>query len=273
MIKNPYTTVKQISNRLEISTRYHKKGPVSPNHWHDYFEFEMVLDGCYEHTVAGEKRTAKRGSAWIMSYLDYHSLHCTADTILINISFTGEDIDSEIVDYLSSSAGGILCEFDEKTTERILGLCERARSELMETPPLWKSSVTGAVEEILITAIRNSARKTENAGQNAPKLLQSVTSYLHKNYKGDLTLSNVAKEFGVSSGHLGLIFGKTFGTSYNNYVNRIRLRRACNMLTNSTLSTKEIAFECGFNSVEYFFYIFKKHLDMTPNGYRTTTKT
>lgn len=272
MHKDYYITVKQIENHLEISTRYHKKGPVSPNHWHDYFEFEMVFDGEYEHTVAGEKRIAKRGSAWIMSYLDYHSLCCTSDTILINISFTGEDIDSEIVDCLSSSAGGILCEFDEETTEKILGLCERARSEMLQKPPLWKSSVTGAVEEILISAIRNSAEKTGNTGQSTPKLLQSVTSFLRKNYKGDISLSTVAKEFGVSSGYLGLIFGKNFGTSYNSYVTRIRLRHACNMLTHSDLSTKEIAKECGFNSNEYFFYSFRKNLEMTPKEYRNTMR-
>lgn len=271
MNKDYYITVKQIENYLEISTRYHKKGPVSPNHWHDYFEFEMVLDGTYEHTVGGEKRCAKRGSAWIMSYLDYHSLHCTDDAILINISFTGEDMDKEIVELLSSATGGMLCEFDEETTEKILGLCERARGEMLEKNPLWKCSAIGSVEEILITAIRNSAEKT-GGSQSMPKLLQSVTNHLRQNYKGDISLSAVAKHFGLSAGHLGLIFGKNFGTSYNNYVNRVRLRHACNMLTYSNLSTREIACQCGFGSVEYFFYVFKKHLSCTPNIYRKQTK-
>lgn len=272
MNKDYYITVKQIENYLEISTRYHKKGPVSPNHWHDYFEFEMVLDGTYEHTVGGEKRIAKRGSAWIMSYLDYHQLHCTDDAILINISFTGEDIDKELVDSLSSVTGGIFCEFDDETTEKILGLCEKARSEMLEKSPLWKCSAIGAVEDILITVIRNCAKNAGNAAQNTPKLLQSVTNHLRQNYKGDISLSTVAKHFGLSAGHLGLIFGKNFGTSYNNYVNRVRLRHACNMLTYSNLSTREIACQCGFNSVEYFFYVFKKHLFCTPNDYRKQTK-
>ena len=267
MHKDYYITVKQIENYLEISTRYHKKGPVSPNHWHDYFEFEMVLDGIYEHTVGGEKRITRRGSAWIMSYLDYHSLYTTTDAILINISFTGEDMDSEIVDFLSSATGALLCEFDDETTEKILRLCERARSEMLEKKPMWKCSAIGAVEDILVTAIRNAARNSGNT-QSTPKLLQSVTSYIRQNYKSDLSLSSVAKHFGLSAGHLGLIFSKNFGTSYNNYVNRVRLRHACNMLAHSNLSTKEIAFECGFNSAEYFFYVFRKHLDMTPLRFR-----
>lgn len=271
MHKDYYITVKQIENYLEISTRYHKKGPVSPNHWHDYFEFEMVLDGEYEHTVAGEKRIAKRGSAWIVSYLDYHRLSCSTDAILINISFTGEDLDKEIVEFLSSNTGGILCEFDEKNTEKILGLCERARGEMLEKSPLWKCSALGAVEEILVTAIRSSMQKA-GSSQSTPKLLQSVTAHIRHNYKGDISLSTVAKHFGLSAGHLGLIFSKNFGMNYNSYVNRVRLRHACNLLTHSNLSTKEIACQCGFNSVEYFFYVFKKHLSCTPNDYRKQTK-
>ena len=271
MHKNYYITVKQIENYLEISTRYHKRGPLNPNHWHDYYEFEMVVEGEYEHIVAGEKRLAKRGSAWIMSHLDYHSLACTKDAILINISFTGEDIHSEITKTLSAGAGGFLCEFDDETVEKILGLCEKARIEMLEKPPLWKSSVTNSVEDILVTTIRNAERKSDS-GENSPKLLQSVMSYLRKNYKGDLSLSTVSKRFDVSAGHLGLLFSKNLATNYNSYVTRIRLRHACNMLTNSALSTKEIARECGFNSNEYFFYSFKKHLDMTPGEYRKATK-
>lgn len=269
MQNSSHLTVKQIKNHLEISTRYHRPGHVMSNHWHDYFEFEMVLDGAYEHTVSGEKKIAERGSAWIMTPLDYHSLTCLSDTILVNISFTGEDIDSEITNLLSSSAGGFLCEFDEETTANILNKCERARREMADKPPLWDCSVTNIVEDIIVTAIRNALSKKEFTYRNTPPLLQSVTAYLHKNHKSDLSLSTVAKVFGISPGHLGMIFGKTFGTSYNSYVTRIRLRHACNLLTNSNLSTKEIAFQCGFNSIEYFFYSFRKHLDTTPKEYRT----
>ncbi len=268
MKKSSYSPLKRIDNNLEISTRYHYKGPVSPNHWHDFFEFEIVLDGMYEHTPLGEKRIAKRGSAWVMSYLDYHSLDCLSDAILINISFTGEGIDRRITDIISSSAGGILCEFDEQTTEYILERCQKARQLLSEKPILWECSVTGYIEDILICAIRSSAENKPCGSLDMPKLLQSVTSYLHKNYKKKLSLASVAKEFDVSAGHLGLVFVKALGISYNDYINRIRLRHACDMLSGSDLPTKEIAGECGFNSAEYFFYVFKKSMGMTPKKYR-----
>lgn len=268
MSKNLPLAVKQIENHLEISTRYHKIGMKIPNHWHDYFEFEAVICGEYEHNFGGEKLFAKRGSAWITSYLDYHSLECLSDATLINISFTEQEIDSELVDFLSVRAGGLLCEFDEAEISEIKHLCDVARENLSKKEVFWQCSVKGALEQIIIGAIRKGTNNDSCARKTPPKLLQSVMSYLHQNYRYDVSLSTVAEKFGVSSGHLGLIFSENFGSSYNSYVNRIRLRHACNMLENSNLCTKEIAVECGFNSTEYFYYIFKKHMSQTPREYR-----
>ncbi len=268
MSENLPLAVRHIENHLEISTRYHKIGSTIPNHWHDYFEFETVLCGEYEHSFGEKHLRAKRGSAWIASYLDCHSLKCLSDATIINISFTAQEIDRELVDFLSVRAGGLLCEFDEEEVYEIEHLYNIAKENLKKKEAFWHCSVKSALEQIIICAIRKGTKSDPYVRKTPPKLLQSVMSYLHQNYKYDVSLSTVAEKFGVSSGHLGLIFSENFGTSYNSYVSKIRLRHACNMLENSNLCTKEIATECGFNSTEYFYYTFKKHMLQTPKEYR-----
>ena len=103
-------------------------------------------------------------------------------------------------------------------------------------------------------------------------VVQSAASFLHKNYKYDTSLSTVAEKCYVSPGHLGFLFKKTFGISYNSYVNRIRMKHACDMLSSSGLAIKDIARECGYNSQEHFFYTFKKLFGCTPLDYRTKNK-
>ncbi len=266
------TTIRQINDNLEISTRYHPKDNKVLNHWHDYYEFEMVLEGEYIHTVNGEKRIAKRGSSWIMCPLDYHSLTATVDAIIINISFTGKDINEKIMSLLASSTGGFLCEYDEEGAMNVFEKAQLARVEMLEKYPLWECNVTSLIQSILVDTIRYSEKDTKSSAEAPSLLLQNVVSYLHKNYTEDLSLTVLAEKFSVSSGHLGLIFNKTFGMSLPNYVNRIRLRHACNLLEASMLSTKEIAFVSGFSSVEYFFYIFKKHMSITPGEYRSNAE-
>ena len=47
-----------------------------------------------------------------------------------------------------------------------------------------------------------------------------------------------------------------------------RLKYACGLLCTSSLSVKQIAFESGYNSAEYFVYVFKQKLGVTPSEYR-----
>lgn len=270
MSKNNDNAMWIIDNNLEISSRNHEKGPVVQSHWHDYFEFEIVTGGTYLNTISGQTHTAKRGCAWIMTYLDYHSVDCTEDSSLINISFTSDAVRSEISDILSGSPGGFLCEFEEDEAEFIISLCEQAEKEQENKSRLWKNAAGGLVENILIRTIRKSSEKSASEQDKAPRLLQSVISHINKNFKSDVSISATSKKFAISPGRLGLIFSKNFGLSYNEYVNRVRLRHACNLLSGTDLTAKQIAFDCGYSSVEYFFYVFKKELETTPGEYRNS---
>lgn len=268
MSRNSDNTMWMIDSHLEISSRNHEKGPVVPSHWHDYFEFEIVTGGTYLNTISGHTHTVKRGSAWIMTYLDYHSVDCTEDSSLINISFTSDAVNCEISDILLGSPGGFLCEFEEDEAEFIISLCESAMCEYENKTPLWKEALSGLIENILIRTIRKSGEKSASIHDKAPHLLQSVISYINKNFREDVSITSASKRFAISPGRLGLIFSKNFGLSYNEYVNRVRLRHACNLLSSTDLTAKQIAFDCGYSSVEYFFYVFKKELKTTPGEYR-----
>ena len=268
MSENRDNTMWMLSSHLEISSRNHKSGPVFPSHWHDFFEFEIVTSGTYRHTISENTYIVKRGCAWIMTSLDYHKVECTDDASLINISFTSEAISGELSDFLSSTPGGFLCEFDEDEANLIISLCNEAQKELQNKSNLWKQALSGLIENILIRTIRKSSENNRQNQDSPPRLLQSVISHINKNYKSDVSIATTSRKFAISPGRLGLIFSKNFGISYNEYVNRVRLRHACNMLASTDFTAKQIAFECGYSSVEYFFYVFKKELKTTPGEYR-----
>ena len=270
MSENRDKTVWMLNSHLEISSRNHKSGPVFPSHWHDFFEFEIVTSGTYRHTISEKTYTVNRGCAWIMTSLDYHKVECTDDASLINISFTSEAISGELSDFLSSTPGGFLCEFDEDEANLIISLCTQAQKELQNKSNLWKQAVSGLIENILIRTIRKSGENNSQSQASPPRLLQSVISHINKNYKDDISIAVTSRKFAISPGRLGLIFSKNFGISYNEYVNRVRLRHACNLLSSTDLTAKQIAFDCGYSSVEYFFYVFKKELKTTPGEYRNS---
>ncbi|MBE6689522.1 MAG: helix-turn-helix domain-containing protein [Ruminococcaceae bacterium] len=267
MSKNIDNIVKQIKSHCEISIHKNSVRSFIPTHWHDYFEFELVLEGSYDHVCNGKKYVAHRGDAWIMSYFDHHSLEPHDDGKILNIGFSPDYVSGELSDYIARFSN-ILCRFDENETQYLCARCQKLKEEFENHAPFYRQNSEALLSEIIIITLRKSDR---NAGDisHLPGILQSVTSYLHKNFNSDVALSSVAEKFYVSPGHLGFLFKKTFGTSYNNYVNRIRMKHACNMLSSSELPIREIALRSGYNSQEHFFYTFKKHFGCTPLTYRT----
>lgn len=267
MLKNE-SPLKQIDNYLKASIHPHPKNTAISTHWHDFLEFELVLEGEYEHTCNGKTYKAGPGDAWIMSYLDNHSVNPLKDSVILNISFTGKDLRKEIVDFLSFSSGGRLCHFDESTTEHIRKLCIALKEELAQKQPFYNSAAAAYLEQILILTIRSQNATETNINPSNSTLLYSITSYLNKNFKNDITLNTLAETFVLSPGHLGRLFKTKLGMSFNTYLNRLRTKHACDLLCYTDMATKQISAECGYSSVEYFFYVFRNQLGTTPNEYR-----
>ena len=89
-----------------------------------------------------------------------------------------------------------------------------------------------------------------------------------KNLDKDLSLSEVATLVNMSDSAFSHFFKKRTGISYINYVNNLRIARACTLLSDTTLSASEICYDCGFNNKSNFIRIFRKRKNMTPIEYR-----
>ena len=68
------------------------------------------------------------------------------------------------------------------------------------------------------------------------------------------------------------IFKEYTGFAPAQYIQEVRINMAKELLTNTSKSVKEIAFELGYENKEYFFASFKKVSNMTPIGYRKLTQ-
>lgn len=81
-------------------------------------------------------------------------------------------------------------------------------------------------------------------------------------------LSMLAEMSGLSQNFFCKIFKQIIGSSPLEYITETRIRLAKNLLTTSTLSIEEISARSGFDDVTYFYRIFKRHTNMTPNAFR-----
>lgn len=100
------------------------------------------------------------------------------------------------------------------------------------------------------------------------KRLEVAMNYIDQNLAAPLDLETVAQIAGFSPYHFHRIFTALMDENPQDYVNRLRVERAANMLVkNRTQSVTEIAFACGFSSASAFSRSFKKYFGVTAREY------
>jgi AraC-like DNA-binding protein len=83
-----------------------------------------------------------------------------------------------------------------------------------------------------------------------------------------VSLSDCAAEADLSPWHLLRSFRETFGETPKEYMTRLRLEHAKNLLTLTDRSVTEVCFDVGFSSLGTFSVLFKRHVGISPKEFR-----
>jgi AraC-like DNA-binding protein len=100
-------------------------------------------------------------------------------------------------------------------------------------------------------------------------LVHASLNYLYMNYNRKLSVKELADMSGISVGRYINVFKLITQSTPKEYLIGIRIERACELLTNTSMSIKEISYAVGFEDQLYFSRIFKKYKDITPTIYRS----
>ncbi len=105
-------------------------------------------------------------------------------------------------------------------------------------------------------------------GDRNQNMINEMKEYIAENYQDGITLSEMAKNFNISTGHLSNLFHEKTGESFSDYLNMIRLNKAKELLKTTDYRIYQIADELGFNDAYYFSSWFKKMVGASPTTYR-----
>ncbi|MGG4103953.1 response regulator [Paenibacillus lautus] len=98
-------------------------------------------------------------------------------------------------------------------------------------------------------------------------VLQAV-QYIKAHFTEPISLQEVADEVAVSRNYFSELFKRITGHNFIDYVIDLRLKRAKELLSTTSLRVYEVADRSGFNDVKYFSKLFKKMVGMTPAEYQ-----
>lgn len=92
-----------------------------------------------------------------------------------------------------------------------------------------------------------------------------VKHYIADHIQENITLDKAAKLSNISKCYFSSIFKKQVGESFTDYVNKVKMEKAKELLLESDLRTYEVAERVGISDESYFSKLFKKYIGITPS--------
>jgi AraC family cel operon transcriptional repressor len=244
-------------------------------HSHNFFEIFLLIEGKIEHIVNGHHITLLDGSMTLIRPNDAHYYRPISgcDCQIINLAVARRAID-ELFYYLGEGF----------SPQRILA------SELPPTvnlAPSIKDQVKAKLEQLHSIPVRSGANQrtalrmllfdlmthyfplaTQETNKELPDWLQQTCEEMQKPHNLALGVPRMLQLSAVSPEHLSRTVRKFFNQTPTNYVNQLRLTYAANLLTHSDRAILEIASDVGFESLSYFYTLFKEQYGQTPRQFR-----
>lgn len=108
-------------------------------------------------------------------------------------------------------------------------------------------------------------------GVKDPLVLQLV-AYLKANYKNKITLSELQDKFHYSERYINQKFQRELGTTVIDYLNRVRIQNALELIRGAGMPVSRIGWECGIGEYKYFNRVFKKYMGCSVREYQNSLK-
>ena len=239
-------------------------------HYHDSYEIYYLVKGNRNYVIGDDYFSINKGD---MVLIKPGVLHKTAgrayDRILLN--FTPKYLNR----FFSEEALSVLLRCFDET---VISIPSELRPEFLALfEKIMLLLEDGKEEEtfIYLTELLNKiyivsrqAKAGENKKSYDDKTITKILHYINEKYSDIENISQIADEFFITKYHLCRIFKNATNTSIIEYLNRIKIKKACFLLETTDKTITEICVLCGFNSSVYFCKLFKKLMNITPTEYR-----
>ncbi len=111
--------------------------------------------------------------------------------------------------------------------------------------------------------------RTSQATCERTRMVHQVKAFIDAHYANpDLLLNEVAARVNLSPSHFSVVFSQEMGESFKDYLTRIRMERAKELLRTTNLKCAEIAYQSGYNDPHYFSHVFHKRIGLPPQQFR-----
>lgn len=245
----------------------------------DHYNIGFVITGDRRTITPLQSYAYHAGDVAMAPPFMYHRTISESDTPYDSylIKFTPEFIEpfydligKNIIDELYEQK---VCHFTTEVQTKIRKMFDEMLLEYEKDVP-YKEVILQGMLFRLFTTIWEEKLDGETTYFHSPltKPIINALYTIEKDYAGDLTLEELAKEAGLSTAYFSRLFRAQLGMSFTEYLSNVRIRHVQVLLTQSDKTIMEIAMETGYCHGDYLSTQFKNKVGMTPTQFRKKAK-
>jgi AraC-like DNA-binding protein len=104
--------------------------------------------------------------------------------------------------------------------------------------------------------------------EKATSRIDAIVNFISDNYTEPMKTTTLSRRFGMSESHFSRVFRHGTGRTFTDFVTRLRISRACQLLMQSDAQITTICYDVGFNNLANFNRRFMSVKGMTPSAFR-----
>lgn len=231
-----------------------------PKHSHELAFFSFLLNGSYSETYGKKSFSYRPMTIW------WHRPGIMHKDVIGNTGghFFNIEIQPQYLEQLQQTLK--LPEDFYVQNNSLIWLVCRLYHEFKN----WQIGSELIAEGITLEMLGYSAQRQFLTNNRPPSWLWRVIEKLNDEFAQNFSTEQLAQEANVHPVHLATVFRQFQHQTIGEYVQKLRLSRAIQMLFNPERSLSEIAVSVGFYDQSHFARIFKRHLAITPGAFRNS---
>lgn len=266
-------------------------GDDSSLHTHDFIEIAYITSGKGRHSLVKSEEAVSAGDMIILSPEVPHRLYshdgrlrgynCIFHPSAVDISFEGcESFVQVACEYLFHSFN-----FPDNKKDHILlqDLPTREIRSLLDEMYAESAKCLDGYEQLLrldLTKLlllmfrlyREDSGQSQNKGIYKKLIVENSLKYMNEHFNTAICCEVLAKNAYVSTGYFARIFKEVTGKSIIKALQEIRIKKACELLSQTTGTVADIAEKCGYHDIKFFYSLFSATCGKTPGEYRKSAR-
>jgi len=244
-------------------------------HYHDFYEITYVLSGSGEYSVNGNNYVMNAQDLIIFNNVEPHGWTVSSDEMKVVVVtfapelvtdpgkvFSGEHL-RPFIERGATFKNRVSAE--DKNAHVIAEIIRDIQIEYSEMNEGYQSMIKADILRILTYLARHYELTEQDPLQKKNiKKLEPVLEYINEHYTEEISLEECAGILYMSPNYFSSFFKKVTGKSYVEYLIRMRLNKAEELLYTTDGNISDIALECGFRNISNFYRLYKKYKGTVP---------